>query len=182
MDFPKKRSEFNAWIDKKNKEIFRYKDARSASYPGVEEQLDNLWKDMDAGIVAGKGGAFYSAIAKVKSEIKKPSWYDEFMTEDFNSKNVQFEEDIPLVDFGSSAKDQIKSYIAEAEKFITHTDAKISSHAVKLAKCANDLVDGKTSLPEFDSFVPELRYNRYLEDVNPLNDIRENIRLNAARP
>lgn len=182
MDFPKKRSEFNAWIDAKNKEIMRFKDQRSVMYPNLEEQLDLLCKDMDDGIVAGKGGKFYNRIAKTKTEIKKPSWYDEFMAADFTGKNVQFEEDIPLVDFGSGAKEQIKSYITEAEKFITHTDKTIHDYAVKLAKCANDLVDGKTSLPEFDSFVPELRYNRYLEDVNPLNDIRENIRLNAARP
>ena len=182
MDFPKKRSEFNAWIDKKNKEIFKFKDSRAAMYPGIGEQLDLLWKDMDAGIIHGKGGAFYNAIAKAKPTIKKPSWYAEFMKEDFTSKNLEFIEDIPLVHFGSDAKEQIKSYITEAEKFINHTDATISSHAVKLAKCANDLVDGKTSLAEFSEFVPELRYNRYLEDVNPLNDIRENIRLNAARP
>ena len=88
MDFPKKRSEFNAWIDAKNKEIMRFKDQRSVMYPNLEEQLDLLWKDMDDGIVAGKGGKFYNRIAKTKTEIKKPSWYDEFMAADFTGKNV----------------------------------------------------------------------------------------------
>ena len=40
MDFPKKRSEFNAWIDAKNKDIMKFKDQRAVMYPNLEEQLD----------------------------------------------------------------------------------------------------------------------------------------------
>lgn len=179
MEFPKKRSEFSVWVDNKNRQVVDFRAQRSVMYPNLEEQLDALWKDMDAELVPGKGGKFYNSVAKAKKDVVKPSWYDDFMSTDFS--RYDFEEDVALSDLPRD-DESVKQYILEAEKFLDHEDKWIADYAVKLAKCANDLVDGKTVLATFDSFVPPLNYYKYSDAVGQLNYIREEIRLNYARP
>lgn len=179
MDFPKKRSNFLIWSEEKNKEVTEFVNKRSVMYPSIEEQLDNLFKDMDSGIIPGKGGKFYNSIKNVKENIKKPSWYDEYINYDFSAKF--FEEDVPVTTLKRDNK-SIKKYIEEVEKFLSHQDETIKQYALKLSKNANDLISDKISLAEFNSIVGNLKYLMYTDVVKTLNYMKTQIEIIYNRP
>jgi hypothetical protein len=179
MEFPKVRSEFNSWIEEKNKEVSDFRKRRSVAYPLLEEQLDSLWKDIEDGIVPGKGGKFHVSIKKAKQSIEKPEWHDSFINYDF-SKEI-FEEDIPLTVLKRDDASILK-YIEEAEKFLSHDDETISYHALKLTKNTHDLVSNLIAYPTFIGNVQKLDYLIYQEDVNTLNYIYDQIITIYNRP
>lgn len=84
FDFPKKRSEFEKWIDEKNAQVEAITQRREMQYPALHRQLEYLWQDMKNGIVPGKDGKFYESIAEVKRRNPFPEWKDEVMTYDFS--------------------------------------------------------------------------------------------------
>jgi hypothetical protein len=49
-----------------------YDEARRASYPSVEDQLDMLWHAMDRNELP-RAEPFYSSIKAVKDKFKKPA-------------------------------------------------------------------------------------------------------------
>lgn len=49
-----------------------YSERRSASYPGIEDQLDALWHAMDEGLIP-KIEPMYSQIKAVKEQYPKPT-------------------------------------------------------------------------------------------------------------
>lgn len=52
-------------------EQFAYADARIAEYGSIGDQLDMIYKDIDAGKL-NKNGAWYKLIKKVKEDNPKP--------------------------------------------------------------------------------------------------------------
>jgi hypothetical protein len=109
FDFPKKRSDFQRWINEKNAEIEKITSKREMQYPALHRQLEYLWQDMKAGIVPGKDGKFYESIADVKRANPFPEWKDEIMMYDFSQ--FPFIEDTGLdnsnsVDINTIAPDE----------------------------------------------------------------------------
>ena len=93
MNFPRKRSEFRKWCDARNVKMGKFIEDRGNAYGPLGKQLDMLWHDMHDGVVPGKGGKFYSYIAKIKSEVRKPDFdMEEFVNYDFSKET--FEEDL----------------------------------------------------------------------------------------
>lgn len=179
MEFPKLQSEFNYWAEAKNKEVSVFRQRRSSLYKNVVDQLDDLWKDIEDGIIPGKGGKFHQSISRVKNAVKKPEWYDEYLNFDFSKE--EFEDDIPLITLKRDDA-SILQYIKEAEKFLQHGDEVISKHALKLTKNAHDLISNLVPFPTFVANVPKLNYLMYTEDVNTLNYIHDQIVTIYHRP
>jgi hypothetical protein len=179
MEFPKERSKFNSWIEARNKEVQNFRMRRSTAYPLLEDQLDSLWKDIENGIIPGRGGKFHVSIKKAKNSVPKPDWHDEYINYDF-SKEV-FEEDVPLITLKRDDASILK-YIEEAEKFLSHDDETISAHALKLTKNAHDLIANLIAYPTFIVNVQKLNYLMYVEDVNTLNYIYDQIITIYNRP
>jgi hypothetical protein len=179
MEFPKSRSEFNAWTEAKNKEVTDFRQKRSVLYPMIAEQLDALWKDINDGVIPGKGGKFHTSIKKVKEAVRKPDWHDEYIYYDFSKE--EFVEDVPLTTLKRD-DESILGYIREAEKFLAHEDKIISEYALKLTKNAHDLIANMITYPTFIGNVQKLNYLMYLDDVNSINYIYDQIVLIYNRP
>lgn len=179
MEFPRLRSEFNSWAQAKNKELSDFRQRRSTLYKNLADQLDDLWKDIDGGIIPGKGGRFHESILKVKNAVGKPDWHDEYINYDFSKE--EFEDDIPLTTLKRDDASILK-YIEEAEKFLNHDDEVIAKHALKLTKNAHDLIADLIAYPTFIGNVQKLDHLLYVEDVNTLNYIFDQIVVIYNRP
>jgi hypothetical protein len=72
-------NDYNAWIQtttegRYQQQAFGYKEDRRESYGGIDDQLDELFKDIDAGHFgeSAKSSEWYLRIKQVKDDNPKP--------------------------------------------------------------------------------------------------------------